>query len=116
ATEASAEGVAPPGTSRLLLPSSSDLVGCLQMLAADVPVKPEKGTLPSELGDFVLARLADEVGEVIGAILLNRRASADLGGGLLSLPQAAREEQAQRGLDTDTQEALNEVMNNLGGL
>jgi hypothetical protein len=115
-TQQSAEGLAPPGNPRLILPSASDIIGCLQMLAADVEVKLDKSAIPRELGDCMVARLADESQEVIGVLLLNQRAAADFGGGLLGMPQATRDEQAQRGLDKDAFEALSEVMNNLGGL
>jgi hypothetical protein len=115
-TQQSAEGVTPPGNPRLVLPSASDIIGCLQMLAADVEVKADRSAIPSELGDCMVARLADEAQEVIGVLLVNQRAAADFGGGLLGLPQATRDAQAQNGLDKDAFEALSEVMNNLGGL
>lgn len=116
ATQASAEGVAPPGPPRITLPSTSDVIGCLEMLAADVQVKPDNLPLPADLAAFSLARLADEAGEVVGFLLVDQGVSAELGGGLLGLPQMARDDQALRGLEKDTREALNEIMNNLGGL
>jgi hypothetical protein len=48
--------------------------------------------------------------------LVNQRASAALGGGLIGLPLPAREEQARRGIAPDTLEGLNEICNNLAGL
>jgi hypothetical protein len=115
-TQASAEGLAPPGPPRIALPSSSEVIACLEMLAADVKVKADSAPMPSDLATFSLARLADEAGDIVGFLLVDQRAGAELGGGLLGLPQMARDDQAQRGLDKDTQEALNEIMNNLGGL
>jgi hypothetical protein len=115
-TQQSAEGLAPPGNPRLVLPSASDIIGCLQMLAADVEVKADRSPIPSELGSCMVARLADESQEVIGVLLVNQRAAADFGGGLLGMPQATRDQQAHSGLDRDAFEALSEVMNNLGGL
>jgi hypothetical protein len=114
--EASAEGHVPPGTPRLALPSQADVVGCMQMLAADVPLKPENGLPPSDLSAFLVARLVGESNDVLGLLLVNQQAQAMLGGGLLGVPMPTREEQGLRGLDQDTSEALNEVCNNLGGL
>ena len=115
-TSESAEGATPPGTPHLSLPSESDILGCMQMLAADVELKTEKGSLPGDLSEFMVAHLVGEANDVLGVLLVNQRAGAMLGGGLLGVPLPTREEQGVRGLDKDTQEALNEVFNNLGGL
>jgi hypothetical protein len=105
-----------PVAPRLALPEQGDVIQCLRMLAADVELAPGTATLPGDLADFYVARLVDASQEPLGAILINQRASAALGGGLLGLPLAVRDEQARRGIAKDTLEGLNEICNNLNGL
>lgn len=105
-----------PAPPRLVLPSSADVIECLQLLAADVVLTPATAIVPADFADFYVARLVDTSDEALGLILLNQRAGAALGGGLLGLPLSAREEQSRRGLAKDTIEGLNEICNNLGGL
>jgi len=100
----------------LALPSSADVVSCLQMLAADVPVTQYRADAPASLADYYAAFLSDDAGEAIGALLFNLRASAELGGGILGVAAAEREQQATLGLTADSLDGLNEVANNLTGV
>ncbi len=111
----STPGETPAGPS-LALPSQADVAGCVQLLAPDVVLTLVSGPLPADLSEVLGARLAADSGEALGVVLVDRRAQAMLGGGLLGVPKAAREEQGRRGLDNDVLEAFNEVLNNLGGL
>lgn len=108
--------LASPGATALSTPSSDDVVGCLQMLAADVAVTKVRANPPTDLGDFFVALLGDETGEPIAALLFNQRAAAELGAGILSASVAERDEQATNGLSSDSVDGLNEVANNLTGL
>jgi len=105
-----------PSGPRLALPSQGDVVSCVQMLAPDVELELVKAPVPSDLTELHAAALATETGDVLGVVLVDQRARASLGGGLLGMPRATREEQGRRGLDNDVIEAFNEVLNNLGGL
>jgi hypothetical protein len=107
---------AAPGGEGLILPRQTELLDCLQMLAADVALEGYAGEPPDDLSELFLARAVDENKEERGLLLADRRASAALGGGLLGLPWAAREQQGERGLEQDTFEALQEIFNNLGGV
>ena len=75
------ETLASPGAAALALPSAPDVVGCLQMLAADVAVTQHRSDVPSDLGDFFSTLLTDEAGEAVAALLFNQRAGAEFGGG-----------------------------------
>ncbi|HTQ07544.1 MAG TPA: hypothetical protein VMI54_26990 [Polyangiaceae bacterium] len=108
--------VAPKGNARLILPSQSEVIQCLRMLASDVEPSPHTAPAPTDFTDYYVARLVDAAQETLGAILINQRAGASLGGGLLALPVAARDDQARRGMAKDTLEGLNEVCNNVWGL
>jgi hypothetical protein len=101
---------------RLVLPPQSDVVQCLRMLASDVEVSPHAAAVPADFTDYYVARLVDAAQETVGAILVNQRAGAALGGGLLGIPIAARDEQGRRGIAKDTLEGLNEICNNVWGL
>jgi hypothetical protein len=103
-------------SARLLLPAQSDVIQCLRMLASDVEVAAHAAPVPSDFTDYYVARLVDAAQETIGAILVNQRAGAALGGGLLGIPVAARDEQGRRGIAKDTLEGLNEICNNIWGL
>ncbi len=107
---------AKPTSARLVLPASAEVIECLRMLAADVVLTPAAAIVPADFTDFYVARLIDASDEALGLILINQRAGAALGGGLLGLPLTAREEQARRGIAKDTLEGLNEICNNIGGL
>jgi len=104
------------GSARLVLPPQSDVIQCLRMLASDVEVAAQAATLPTDFTDYYVARLVDAAQETLGAILVNQRAGAALGGGLLGIPVAARDEQGRRGIAKDTLEGLNEICNNVWGL
>jgi hypothetical protein len=106
----------PDATPSLVLPRTVEVLECLQMLAADVALEPYAAEPPHDLSEVFLARFVDETQLEVGALLIDRRAGAALGGGLLGLPWSARELQAERGLEQDTLEALNEISNNLGGV
>lgn len=108
--------LASPGAAALSMPSSVDIVGCLQMLAADVEVTATKAGAPGDLTDFHVTLLSDESGEAIAAWLFNRRAAAELGAGILGGSAEERDLQARGELTTDTLDGLNEVANNLTGL
>ena len=98
------------------LPARAEVTECLEMLAADVPLRGANQLRIDDPSSLYMARLVDGAEETLAVILLDQHASAALGGALLGLPVPAREEQAARGLGDDTLEALNEVCNNLGGL
>ena len=100
----------------LALPPRAEVTQCLEMLAADVALSPADDLYIADPSGLYMARLVDGAEETLAVILLDQRASAALGGGLLGLPAPARDEQAEHGLADDTLEALNEVCNNLGGL
>ncbi len=108
--------LASPDAASLSTPSSDDVVGCLQMLAADVAVTKVRANAPTNHADFYVALLRDEGGEAIAALLFNQRAAAELGAGILSASVAERDEQALNGLSSDSLDGLNEVANNLTGL
>jgi len=108
--------LASPGAASLSTPSSDDVVGCLQMLAADVAVTKVRANPPTDHGDFYVALLSDDTGEPSAALLFNQRAAAELGAGILSASVAERDEQALNGLSSDSLDGLNEVANNLTGL
>lgn len=108
--------LAPVANARLVLPAQSDVIQCLRMLAGDVEVKPHTAPLPGDFTDYYAARLVDATQATVGVILVNQRAGSALGGGLLGLPVAARDEQARRGMAKDTIEGLNEICNNVWGL
>jgi hypothetical protein len=112
AVDADAVGEAPG----LLLPSSAQVAECLQMLAADVALHAGQHASIGDPSSCYVTHLVDAAAEIRVVILLDQRVGAALGGGLLGAPQAERNEQAARGLATDTLDALNEVCNNLGGL
>lgn len=101
---------------RIDLPAPAEIVECLNMLASDVAISAEHSGLPADLGDYLVACLVDGSDEALGVILIDQRAGAELGGGLLGLSVTARDEQARRGIDKDTLEGLNEICNNLNGL
>ncbi len=103
-------------SARLILPPQSDIIQCLRMLASDVEVSARAAAVPADFTDYYVARLVDASQETIGAILVNQRAGAALGGGLLGIPVAARDEQGRRGIAKDTLEGLNEICNNVWGL
>jgi len=111
-----AVAAAKPSPGRLVLPTSAEVIECLQLLAADVVLTPAATIVPADFTDFYVARLIDASEEALGLILINQRAGAALGGGLLGLPLTAREDQSRRGIAKDTLEGLNEICNNLGGL
>lgn len=106
----------PAAAARLALPPQSDVIQCLRMLASDVEVAAQPARLPVDFTDYYVARLIDANQETIGALLVNQRAGAALGGGLLGIPVAARDEQGRRGIAKDTLEGLNEICNNVWGL
>lgn len=108
--------LASPGAAALSMPSSTDIVGCLQMLAGEVEVTPTKAAAPSDLADFHVTLLSDESGEATAAWLFNRRAAAELGAGILGGSAEERDLQARGELTSDTLDGLNEVANNLTGL
>ncbi len=110
------QGPKTPAAASLVLPSSGDVIHCLKMLAPDVVVAPESAGLPADVSDCFVARLVDAADEALGVILINQRAGAALGGGLLGIPLTARDEQGRRGIAKDTLEGLNEICNNIVGL
>jgi hypothetical protein len=105
-----------PETGGLSLPRAAEVLDCLQLLAPDVALEPQAREPPSELDTLFVALLVDESKEERGALVVDARAAAALGGGLLGLPWSTRELQGERGLERDTFEALSEIANNLGGL
>ncbi|HYQ16441.1 MAG TPA: hypothetical protein VEQ58_11810, partial [Polyangiaceae bacterium] len=114
--EAAAVAAAPLKSAAIQLPSHPDVVTCLkQLLGADAGLRAESVPLPSDLDAFYVARLVDSADQEVGAILLDLRAGAELGGRLLGLPAAAVEEQAKSEPSSDVLDSMNEVVNNLGG-
>jgi hypothetical protein len=110
---AGAEVAVPPC---LLMPAHADLSTCLkQLLGAEPELRAEKGNLPKDLDAFYVARIIDSNDKEVGAILLDLPGGAELGGRLLGLPAPTIAEQAKSEPTADTLDAMNEVVNNLGG-
>jgi hypothetical protein len=107
---------APTRGPRIDLPAPAEVIECLNMLASDVALTAAPSALPADLDDYYVARLVDAADEALCVILIDQRAGAELGGGLLGLAPAVRDEQARRGIAQDTLEGLHEICNNLGGL
>jgi hypothetical protein len=100
----------------LLMPTHADLSTCLkQLLGADPELRAEKGNLPKDLDAFYVSRIVDSNDKEVGAILLDLPGGAELGGSLLGLPAPTIAEQAKSEPSSDTLDAMNEVVNNLGG-
>jgi len=100
----------------LALPSQADVTTCLrQLLGADPELRVEKGNLPKDLDAFYISRIVDADDQEVGAILFDLPGGAELGGRLLGLPAATIAEQAKTEPSADLLDAMNEVVNNLGG-
>jgi hypothetical protein len=114
--EAAETQVSPAGPS-LSLPSASDFVACLQMLAEGVPVSQLRAAPPGDVSRHYVAVLTEEAsGEALAALLFDERAAAEFGGGILGVAPGERDQQAIAGLTADSLDGLNEVANNLTGL
>lgn len=115
AVEATA-AVAPPPKPVLVMPAQGELATCLkQLLGTDPELRAERGNLPKDLDNFYVSRIVDSADEEVGAILLDLRAGVELGGRLLGFPPSAIEEQSKSEPSADILDAMNEVINNLGG-
>ncbi len=100
----------------LTMPTHADVATCLkQLLGVDAGLRQEKGNLPLDLDAFYVSRIVDSTDREVGAILLDRRGGVELGARLLGFPPAAIEEQVKAEPSTDILDAMNEVINNLGG-
>jgi hypothetical protein len=86
-----------------------------QLLGTDAELRPERGNVPADLGAFYVSRIVDAADQELGAILLDARGGVELGGRLLGFPAAAIEEQSKSDPSPDMLDAMNEVINNLGG-
>ncbi len=107
---------AAPVKAALAMPMHADIATCLkQLLGVDAELRHEKGNLPKDLDAFYVSRIVDSSDQEVGAILLDLRAGVELGGRLLGFPAAAIEEQAKAEPSADILDAMNEVINNLGG-
>jgi hypothetical protein len=125
AEERTQAAVAPPAAAApspaptkpmLAMPSPADLATCLkQLLGTDAELRPERGNVPADLGAFYVSRIVDAADQELGAILLDARGGVELGGRLLGFPAAAIEEQSKSDPSPDMLDAMNEVINNLGG-
>lgn len=110
---AAAEVTVPPC---MQLPTHADLSTCLkQLLGAEPELHVEKGNLPRDLDAFYVSRIVDSNDKEVGAILFDLPGGAELGGRLLGLPAQTIAEQAKSEPSPDTLDAMNEVVNNLGG-
>jgi len=113
AAPAPPEVQAPPA---LAMPSQADVTTCLrQLLGADPELRAEKGNLPKDLDAFYVSRIVDANDHDVGAISFDLAGGAELGGRLLGLPAATIAEQAKSEPSADLLDAMNEVVNNLGG-
>jgi hypothetical protein len=100
----------------LVMPSHADIASCLkQLLGADAELQPTRGNLPNDLDAFYVSRIVDSADREVGAVLLDLRGGVELGGRLLGFPPAAIQEQAESEPGGDVLDAMNEVVNNLGG-
>jgi len=108
--------VAAPGKPLLIMPQHADLVTCLkQLLGNDPELRAEKPSLPKDLNDFYVSRIVDAADQELGAILLDLPGGVELGGRLLGFPSASIAEQAKSEPSADMLDAMNEIVNNLGG-
>ncbi|HVY27775.1 MAG TPA: hypothetical protein VHB79_14570 [Polyangiaceae bacterium] len=106
----------PPTPPALAMPSQADVTTCLrQLLGTDPELRAEKGNLPQDLDAFFVSRIVDANDREVGAILFDLAGGAELGGRLLGLPAATIAEQAKSEPSADLLDAMNEVINNLGG-
>jgi hypothetical protein len=100
----------------MAMPTPADVSTCLkQLLGAEPELRVEKGNLPKDLDAFYVARVVDSDDREMGAILMDLRGGVELGGRMLGFPPAAIEEQAKLEPSPDMLDAMNEVVNNLGG-
>lgn len=100
----------------LALPTLADISTCLrQLLGADPELRPEKSNVPQDLDVFYVSRVVDANEREVGAILFDLAGGAELGGRMLGLPSATITEQAKSEPSADLLDAMNEVINNLGG-
>lgn len=100
----------------LAMPTQADVTTCLkQLLGAEPELRVEKGNLPKDLDVFYVSRVVDANDREVGAILFDLPGGAELGGRLLGLPAATIAEQAKGEPSADLLDAMNEVVNNLGG-
>ncbi|MES1186642.1 MAG: hypothetical protein ABUL60_22705 [Myxococcales bacterium] len=105
-----------PTKPMLAMPSQADLATCLkQLLGTDAELRSERGNVPADLDAFYVSRIVDAADQELGAILLDARGGVELGGRLLGFPAAAIEEQSKSDPSPDMLDAMNEVINNLGG-
>lgn len=105
-----------PAAPALTVPSLADVTTCLrQLLGADPELRVEKGNLPKDLDAFYVSRVVDAGDREVGAILFDGAGGTELGGRLLGLPAATIAEQAKGEPSADMLDAMNEVVNNLGG-
>jgi hypothetical protein len=108
--------LSPTGPS-LSMPGGTELVACLQMLAAGVPVTQVRTPPPAELSTHYVALISEESSnEALAALLFDKRAAAEFGGGIFGATPAERDREATEGLSADSLDGLNEVANNLTGL
>ena len=104
---------APP--TALAPPSAQDVIECVRMLGV-TEVAAGDPKRPDSVDHCYAGPLVSEHGEEVGAILIDQRGAVELGGGMLGLPVATRDEQAEAGLAANTLDALNEIANNLVGI
>lgn len=108
--------LAAPSKPLLVMPLHADLVACLkQLLGADPELCAEKPSLPKDLDSFYVSRIIDAADREMGAILLDLSGGVELGGRMLGFPLAAIAEQAKNDPSADMLDAMNEIVNNLGG-
>jgi hypothetical protein len=100
------------------LPECAEILGCLKtLLGSNENFVLEAGAPPALVAGLFASALCDDSGEQVGALLLDARAVAELGGTLLGVPAPAIEEQAKSGLpNEDCLCAATEVCNNLSGV
>jgi hypothetical protein len=102
----------------MALPDRAEILACLKTLLGSIEnFVVEAGAAPELTAKLFASALCDDAGEQVGALLLDARAVAELGGALLGVPPPAIEEQAKSGQPSeDCLCAASEVCNNLSGV
>jgi hypothetical protein len=79
-----------------------------------VEVQPsDYSKIDDDEGSYYIGDLLNDADEVIGALIADLSATVHLGGGLMMIPQAVREEEIEKGMPSEEEiDALSEIFNN----
>lgn len=106
-----------PEEARVTLPARTAILAALKQLLGRDPgldYTSERPPSADALSEYRASLLVDQTGRELGTLLVNARAIAELGGGLLGLPEPEIERLAESGAPTeDSIAAMNEYCNNL---